>query len=454
MKRLILVLLSAYSFIGNSQNIVTIAGDGTPGFFGDGQIDTTSKINAACGVAVDANGNIYIADQYNERVRKITASTNKISTIAGRNGTGYNGDGILADSAKLNNPAAVAVDDSGNVYIADKLNNRVREIRAVTGLIRTLAGTGSAGYNGDGIIDTTAKLYYPSGLAVDASGNVYIADQYNSRIRKITVSTGLISTIAGTDSTGYNGDGILADSARLGMPSGVALDAAGNVYIADQGNNRIRKIDAITGIISTVAGNGGMGYNGDGIDALSAELYYPSAITLDTAGNIYICDFNNGRIRKVSASNNIITTVAGNGNFGYNGDNIPATTAELNGPFGVALDFNGNLFIADEGNSRIRKVNLMVGIPDVKTSTNEFNIYPSISKGGFTLITNLSDPLPYSNLTVYDIPGHIIFRKEIGNLPKGYNSFDFNIQTLASGIYFVELSSLEKHIQRKIIIEK
>jgi sugar lactone lactonase YvrE len=456
MKKIILIVLvlSAYHLTGNAQIITTIAGNGTIGFFGDGLIDTLSKVNAACGVATDAAGNIYIADQYNNRIRKISASTHKISTVAGNNGTGYNGDNILADSAKLNTPVAVAVDDSGNVYIADKLNNRIRKVTALTGLISTIAGTGVAGYNGDGILADSAKIYFPSGVAVDASRNVYIADQYNSRIRKITVSTGIISTFAGTDSAGFNGDGKPADSARLGLPSGIAIDGSGNLFIADQGNNRIRKVDVITDTITTVVGSGSQGYNGDGIDALSAQLYYPHSIAINSAGDIFISDFNNARIRKVSISTNLISTVAGNGTFGYNGDHILATSAELNGPHGIALDFAGNLYIADEGNSRIRMVDLTVGIPEINSSSNGLNIYRNPSTGDLTMISTLSEPLPHSTIGIYDVMGQIAFRKDIGNLPKGYNSIEINIPRLASGVYLIELSAGEKHFLKKLIITK
>lgn len=456
MKRIVLIIIVLFTFFlaGIAQNIITIAGNGTAGFFGDGGIDTLSKVNAACGVATDANGNLYIADQYNNRIRKISVSTHKISTIAGNNGTGYNGDNIPADSAKLNTPVAVAVDDSGNVYIADKLNNRIRKVTAATGLISTIAGTGVAGYNGDGIHADSAKIYFPSGVALDASRNVYIADQYNSRIRKITVSTGMISTIAGTDSAGYNGDGILADSARLGLPSGIAVDGTGNLYIADQGNNRIRKVDAITNIINTIIGSGSQGYNGDGIDALTADLYYPHSIALNPSGDIFLSDFNNGRIRKVSSSTNFISTVAGNGTFGYNGDHIPAISAELNGPHGIALDYLGNLFIADEGNSRIRMVDLTVGIPEINSSSNGLNMFRNSSTGELTLISNLSEPLLHSTIIIYNFLGQVTFQKDIANLPKGNNSLEIIIPSFTSGIYLVELSSGEKRFLKKLIITK
>ena len=217
----------------------------------------------------------------------------------------------------------MAVDASGNLYIADTGNNRIRKVSA-TGIITTVAGNGSAGYSGDGGPATSAQLDGPEGVAVDGSGNLYIADTCNNRIRKVS-ATGIITTVAGNGSAGYSGDGGPATSAQLSLPAGVAVDGSGNLYIADSGNNRIRKVSA-TGIITTVAGNGSPGYSGDGGPATSAQLNQPAGVAVDASGNLYIADSSNNRIRKVSATG-IITTVAGNGFDGYSGDGGPATSA-------------------------------------------------------------------------------------------------------------------------------
>ena len=261
-----------------------------------------------------------------------------IQTVAGTGVAGYNGDGIAATSAELNNPYGVAVDAQGDLFIADLQNNVVREVNAVTHLITTVAGTGVAGYNGDGIPATSAELDDPIAVAVDAKGDLFIADDSNSRVREVSAATGLISTVAGTGGFGYNGDGISATSAELNFPVAVAVDSAGNLYISDFENQRVREVSAATGLISTVAGTGVAGYNGDGIAATSAELNFPSGLAVDAAGDLFISDSHNNLVREVNAGTGLISTVAGTGTAGYNGDGIAATSAELNSPAGLAVD--------------------------------------------------------------------------------------------------------------------
>ncbi len=279
-----------------------------------------------------------------------------IQTVAGTGVAGYNGDGIPATSAELYNPYGVAVDSKGDLFIADAQNNLVREVNATTHLITTVAGTGVAGYNGDGIAATSAELDTPIGVAVDSQGDLFIADDGNSRVREVSAATGLISTIAGTGGYGYNGDGIAATSAELNFPTGLAVDAAGDVFIADAHNNSVREVNAVTGLISTVAGTGTGGYNGDGIAATSAELNSPEGLAVDSAGNLFIVDNANQRVREISASTGLISTVAGTGFFGYNGDGIAAGSATLSFPVGVALDSAGDLFIGDLENNRVREI--------------------------------------------------------------------------------------------------
>jgi sugar lactone lactonase YvrE len=359
--------------------ISTAAGNGTIDFGGDGGLSTSAKTNTPFATAVDSAGNLYIDDALNNRIRKVNASTGTITTVAGNGTAGYSGDGGLATSAELNEPAGVAVDGAGNLYIADRFNNRIREVNASTGIITTVAGNGTPGYGGDGGPATSAELNLPSGLAVDSAGNLYIADKLNNRIREIYAWSGIITTVAGNGTQGYSGDGGPAiaplvpppspgappekPGAQLNQPFAVAVDNAGNLYIADTLNNRIRKVNALTGILTTVAGNGTQGFSGDNGPATSAELYEPFAVTVDSAGNLYIADTFNDRIREVIGG--LIKTVAGNGTPGvcnsacaYTGDNGPATSAELYEPFGVALDSAGNLYIADTNDSVIRKVNV------------------------------------------------------------------------------------------------
>ena len=320
--------------------ITTIAGNGTLGFSGDGGAPASAMFNQPYGVAVDSGGNVYIADQFNGRVREVSGGA--IQTIAGSGNYGFSGDGGPATSASLDSPAAVAVDQAGNIYIADQLTNRVRKVSG--GTITTIAGNGNIGFSGDGGLAINASLNGPRGVAVDPAGNVYIADLGNSRVRK--VSGGIITTFAGG---GGSGDGGPAIGASL-SPISVALDAAGNLYITDYYNSRIRKV--LGGIITTVAGTGAGGFSGDGGPATAAMLQLPQGIALDSAGNLYIADNQNNRVRKVSGG--IITTVAGGGKS--LGDGGPATSASLAFPAGVALDSAGTLYIADTADSRIRKV--------------------------------------------------------------------------------------------------
>jgi len=336
--------------------INTIAGNGTAGYSGDNGAALNAELQYPSCVAVDSKWNVYIADYYNNRIRKIAASTGVITTVAGNGTAGYSGDGGAATSAELNYPSCVAVDGAGNIYIADTSNNRVRMVAASTGIITTIAGNGGYGYGGDGGAATSAYLGLPSGVAVDTCGNIYIADTGNNRVRKVAESTGTISTAAGNGTAGYSGDGGTATSAELNYPNGIAVDSSCNFYIADTSNERIRKVTISTGVITTVAGNGTVGYSGDGGAATSAELGYPMGVAIDSYGNIYIGDSNNNRIRKVAVSSGTISTVAGNGVQGYTGDGGAATSAEMNGPEGVAVDSSANVYIADEGNSRIRAV--------------------------------------------------------------------------------------------------
>ena len=324
--------------------ITTVAGNVNSGFSGDNGPAISAQLGpysgGPYGIAVDSAGNLYIADTSNNRVRKV--SNGVITTVAG--GGSVLGDNGPATGAQLNGPTGVAADSAGNLYIADLGNNRIRKVS--NGVITTVAGNGTPSYSGDDGPATSAQLNGPSGVAVDSAGNVYIVDEGNSRIRK--VSNGVITTVAGGGSVlGDNGP---ATSAQLNGPSSVSADSIGDLYIADTGDNRIRKVS--NGAITTVAGNGNpLGDNGT---ATSAELSNPSGVAVDSAGELYIADLGNNRIRKVS--NGVITTVAGNGTAGYSGDNGPATGAQLYGPSGVALDSAGNLYIADTSNNRIRKI--------------------------------------------------------------------------------------------------
>ena len=329
--------------------ITTVAGNGVTTFSGEGGAATAARLFNPFGVAADAAGNLYIADSSNQRVRKVDAA-GTITTVAGSGVFGFSGDGGAATAAGVN-PYRIAVDAAGNLYIADQGNHRIRRVDAA-GTITTVAGSGAFGFSGDGGAATAARLFNPSGVAVDATGNLYIADTNNQRIRKVHAG-GTITTVAGNGTLGFSGDGGVATAARLANPFGVAVDAAGNLYVADTSNRRIRKVDA-AGMITTVAGNGSLGFSGDGGSATTASLGGPSDVAVDAAGNLYIADRGNRRIRQVDAGGTI-TSVAGNGTVGYSGDGGAATAASFADPVAVAVEAAGNLYIADLTNQRIRR---------------------------------------------------------------------------------------------------
>jgi sugar lactone lactonase YvrE len=325
--------------------IRTIAGSGAQSYSGDGGAATAAALNGPNGVNVDSRGNVYIADSINHRIRKVSAATGIITTIAGTGTPGYSGDGGPATSAQLYFPFGVALDGSGNVYISDFGNSRIRKVSAVTGLIATIAGTGAPGYSGDGGAATAAQLY-TYGIAVDDIGNVYAADAGNQRVRMISSTTGVITTIAGTGVPGYSGDGGAATAAQLNDPVMVAVDGSGNVYVADKTNNRIRMISAATGLITTIAGTGTAGFGGDGGAATAAQLFQPVGIGVDASGNVYFTDTQNSRVRKIGVATGVITTIAGTGVYGYAGEGGSAN--------GLAVDRSGNVYVCDLVNNRIR----------------------------------------------------------------------------------------------------
>jgi trimeric autotransporter adhesin len=267
-----------------------------------------------------------------------------INTAAGNGTAGYSGDSGPAGSVELSSPAGIVTDNADNLYIADPGNQRVRKVAAGTGLITTLAGNGTAGYNGDNGPAAAAELNAPAGVAIDSGGNLYIADTGNNVIRKVSTS-GTITTVAGNNAQGYSGDNGLATHATLDTPTGVAVDSGGDLFIADTNNNRIRKVDT-SGTITTVVGNGTEGYTGDGGPATSATLNKPAAVVVDNMGNLFLVDTGNDVVRMVTAAGTI-STIAGNGGTGYSGDGGPATSAGLNVPSGLKVDSSGDLYIAD-----------------------------------------------------------------------------------------------------------
>ena len=390
-------------YIADSQNnrirkvtpdgtISTLAGNGSFHSSGDGGPATGASLDTPVGVAVDAAGNIYIADEDSSRVRKVTAGAGGlISAVAGNGTPSFSGDGGPASAAAIFTPAGAAVDAAGNVYIVDSGNDRIRKV-TTGGTISTVAGGGTQ--DGDGIPATSARMA-PTAMAVDVSGNLYIADSGTRRIRKVS-SGGIISTIAGNGTTGFSGDGGPAVRASMDESEALAVDATGNLYIADSFNNVVRKVDS-TGIISTIAGNGTYGFFGDGGPAAGASLRFPDGLAVDATGNLYIADFGNGRIRKVTSAG-IISSIAGSG-AGFSGDGGSSVNAALNSPIGLAVDAVGNLYIADRDNSRVRKISFT----------------PLINPSGVVLAAGFS-PGPVAPGALVSIFG-VNFSNQSGNAP-------------------------------------
>jgi sugar lactone lactonase YvrE len=439
MKKTLSIFLFISSQLINAQIISTFAGTGTGGFSGDGGSALNAELYEPEGLARDGSGNIYVADGANNRIRVISTS-GIISTFAGNGTAGYGGDGGLATNANLNYPSGVAVDNKGNVYIADQSNHCVRKVDT-TGIITTIAGTGILGYSGDGGVGTSAQLHTPSGVTVDTIGNVYIADANNNRVRKVNTG-GIITTVAGNGTAGFSGDGGQATVAAVNHPTGVAVDNAGNLFIAAWGNQRIRKVNT-SGTISTIAGNGTAGFSGDGGAATLAELNNPFGVQLDGAGNLYVADFVNNRIRRINTSGTI-TTITGNGTSGFSGDGGAATSAELYHPSGVIFDDSGNMYIADFVNNRVRMVtNVVVGINEKTNKNAPVIIYPNPTSDYLHVETTSTSQF---DIDLYDITGKkVLSRTSISKL-------NLNVTSFVEGIYSLRIQTANGTTYRRVII--
>lgn len=424
------LLVLVIPFALNAQIISTYAGCSIPGYMGDGGWAVVAEIKGSFGIRSDDSGNIYFSDNGNNVIRKVDLKDN-IYTIAGNNTLGYSGDSGLATKAELNYPVGIGTDIWGNIYIADQGNNAIRRVNKA-GYITTIAGNGSQTYSGDGSAATRAGLNAPSGVIADNKGNIYVADQGNYVIRKINIP-GIITTIAGNNKLGYSGDGGLATAATLSLPRSICLDSVGNLYIADYGNNVVRKVNT-AGIISTVAGNGTSGFSGDGGLAVSAELNGPGDVTIDKGGNLYIADVNNHVIRKVNASG-IISTFAGvPGVRGYNLDGIPADSANLNFPHNITMDKVGNLFIADTYNFRVRKVQLVPTSIDIESALTTMSVYPNPAQDNVVV----SSKNAINSITVINSAGQTVYSQRCNKL----NEVQINLKDMMPGIYFVKVNNV------------
>ncbi len=316
---------------------------------------TTVPLLLPGGLAYDAQGDLFFAETSNHVVRRVSA-TGVLTTVAGTGVQGFAGDGGPASAARLDSPAAVAIDAAGDIFIADSHNHRIRRVDAASGAIATVAGTGVAGESADGTAASAAQIDLPVALALDAQGDLYFADARRHVVRRVDATTGLLRTVAGNRTQGFAGDGGVATAAPIDTPTGLAVDGAGDLYLADTHNQRVRRVDAATGVITTVAGTGQPGFSGDQGPAIAAALRLPRGLVVDAAGNLFVADASNHRIRRIDAASGQMTTIAGDGTQRFAGDGSPAVTASLNSPRAVALSPAALPTLSDTGNARVRQV--------------------------------------------------------------------------------------------------
>jgi trimeric autotransporter adhesin len=440
----LLGIISAFSISAHSQIISTKAGNGISGFAGDGGSAASAKLQAPAGMALGANGNLYFADQYNNRIRMINAA-GIISTVAGNDTAGWSGDGGAATAARLHEPAGIALDATGNIYVADVKNSRIRKI-TTAGVISTIAGTGVAGFSGDNDTATKASLNMPTGVAVDDSGNVYIADRKNNRIRKVNAA-GIITTIVGTGAATYNGESFPVNTmVAVNLPSGVAVSPAGELYIADSENDLIRKINKVTGKVQTIKAKAyyfpyyAPEYNFPDYMKLNG----PSSITFDRAGNMYIADEYNFVIKKLDSSGTY-HKICGT-TMGFSGDGGRADAAQVAQVKGIAADAAGNVYFSDWGNNRIRHITTTVSTRNVVTAAAGLSIFPNPASGNFTINVTTAATQKI-NVVITDVTGKTVYE----NAAETNKPYSISLQQPA-GLYVITVTSDSQIWSEKISI--
>lgn len=434
MRNWFLILLFICACINvHAQIIITkIAGQGkVSGYSGDQGLATDAKLFHPEMICLDKYGDIYFTDSENGRIRKITVSTGIITTIAGNVSFAYSGDGGPATDASLFFPTGICIDTVGNIYTSDVLNRRIREVNISTGIITTIAGNGIQGNSGDNGPATDAQINGVTGLCTDKSDNIYFTDNDNNNVRKININTGIITAIAGTGVAGYSGDNGLAKDAQLHEPTHPFVDNSGNILVTDMLNNVVRKIDMLTGIITTIAGTGAQGHTGDNGLAKNADLYQPLGIFVDANDNIFISEYWTGTVRRVDGATKIITTVAGKGTIGFSGDGGPATNCEM-AAAGIWLNKHGEIFIADQGNHVIRKV---------YDSSQHYTQVNSIAKSEVRVYPNpASDELTIEGAEGSEVSVYSTVGQRVLHMDKVTKTHRMNIAALIPGNYIVQVA--------------
>ena len=428
----------------NTSGIVnTFAGGATTGF-GDGGSAINSEFTGAAWAIRNTAGDMFISDALAARIRKVSTA-GIISTYAGTGMVGFSGDGGPASAANIGSPYSMDFDRAGNLLFVDALTDVVRKIDT-SGNIRTIAGTPNvSGYTGDGGLATASTLNTPANLKVDRYNRIFICDMANQCIRMIDTS-GIITTIAGTGFAGYSGDGGPATNAQMMSPQGIVFDTLGNLYFCDAGSTVVRKVNT-SGTISTIAGNGSWGYSGDGGPATDAKLSFPCALAIDSAGFLYISDCSNNCIRKIDGSGNI-HTVIGTGVAGFSGDGGPASAAKLNGSYGITLDKNGNMFIGDWNNHRIREVIYNVGLIPVDIQGESLELFPNPAKSDISILIHSAIDQVVS-VTITDIAGKCWAIRKVPTNQSTSINFD-----VPNGIYLFSTQIAEGPVSKKILVIK
>jgi len=430
--------------------IATIAGKDTAGYCCDGGPATNAMLNVPNVLNFDGHSRIVFADCFNSRIRCIGLDDGIISTVAGCDSVGYNGDGIPATNARLRAPEGICTDSSGNIFFSDGLNYRIRKVNSLSGIIQTIAGNGAWGFSGDEGPATDAKISLPVGICIDHKNNVYFSDYENNVIRIINNATGNISTFAGIPYPGYwsgfwaySGDNGPATSAKFSGPILPFSDQYDNIYICDQWNHAIRKIDAITNVITTIAGTGTAGHTGDGGAATNATLNQPCGMDIDKDGNIYIAEYGDGVIRRIDGATGAITTVAGTGTRGFSGDGGPATAAKMKCG-DVKVGTNDIIYIADEDNNRIRIVySSSLTAPGVQTE-KPIAVYPNPVSD----VLHVDEAKGYE-MSVSNLLGVAIFHASIQERKQA-----IDIGSLPHGLYIILLTNAAgDHRSYKVVKE-